>query len=146
MRDDERTAPEGRKNFLRHSGANVPSPGGPRAGARGYILEPLRGCEESVGPSAPWYRGEGIRSLLVLVFVLPPRFNAAMNHARPSAGSPASARAAYDALIKELREISLLGSVGSVLGWDERTQLPAKGAGLRADQASMLARMVHERI
>ena len=68
-----------------------------------------------------------------------------MNHVRPSASSPTSAQAAYDALVKELREIGLLGSVGSVIGWDERTQLPPKGAGLRADQASLLARMVHER-
>jgi carboxypeptidase Taq len=68
-----------------------------------------------------------------------------MNHVRPSVGSPASAQAAYEALVKELREIGLLGSVGSLTAWDERTQLPPKGAGLRADQASLLARMVHER-
>ncbi|HSU66683.1 MAG TPA: hypothetical protein VLJ39_07415, partial [Tepidisphaeraceae bacterium] len=51
----------------------------------------------------------------------------------------------YDALVRELREISLLGSVASVLGWDERTQMPPKGADHRAAQASLLARMVHER-
>jgi carboxypeptidase Taq len=52
---------------------------------------------------------------------------------------------AYDSLIKELREIALLGSIGSVLGWDERTQLPPKGAGHRSAQSSLLARMIHER-
>jgi carboxypeptidase Taq len=51
----------------------------------------------------------------------------------------------YQSLIAELRDISLLGSVGSVLGWDERTQLPAKGTDLRARQLSMLAGMVHGR-
>jgi carboxypeptidase Taq len=57
----------------------------------------------------------------------------------------ADAQQSYDALIRELREISLLGSVGSVLGWDERTQLPPQGAEHRAAQSSLLARMVHER-
>lgn len=52
---------------------------------------------------------------------------------------------AYDNLIKELREISLLGSVAGVLGWDERTQMPPKGAEHRAAQSSLLARMIHER-
>ncbi len=51
----------------------------------------------------------------------------------------------YQSLIAELRDISLLSSVSSVLGWDERTQLPARGTELRAQQSSMLARMIHER-
>lgn len=50
----------------------------------------------------------------------------------------------YQTLIRELREIALLGSVNSVLGWDERTQMPEKGAEHRAAQSSLLARMVHE--
>ncbi|HXE55933.1 MAG TPA: carboxypeptidase M32 [Tepidisphaeraceae bacterium] len=57
----------------------------------------------------------------------------------------ADAKQAYEQLVKELREISLLGSVGSVLGWDERTQLPPKGTDYRAAQSSLLARMVHQR-
>jgi carboxypeptidase Taq len=57
----------------------------------------------------------------------------------------AAAQQSYDALIRELREISLLGSVGSVLGWDERTQMPPAGAEHRAAQSSLLARMIHER-
>ena len=36
-------------------------------------------------------------------------------------------RKAYESLIKELQETSVLASVGSVLGWDERTQLPPRG-------------------
>src|SRR5439155_1254744 len=46
--------------------------------------------------------------------------------------------------VTTLREISLLGSVCSALGWDERTMLPAKGTGHRAEQLSLLARMVHQ--
>jgi carboxypeptidase Taq len=52
---------------------------------------------------------------------------------------------AYRALIAELREIALLGSVRAVLEWDERTQLPPKGTEHRAAQTSLLARMTHER-
>ncbi|HEY8667015.1 MAG TPA: carboxypeptidase M32 [Tepidisphaeraceae bacterium] len=48
-------------------------------------------------------------------------------------------------LIKELREISLLSSVSSLLHWDEQTQLPPRGSEHRADQISLLARMSHER-
>jgi len=52
---------------------------------------------------------------------------------------------AHAQLTAELREIALLGSIGSVLGWDERTQLPAKGTDHRAAQATLLARLVHDR-
>lgn len=56
-----------------------------------------------------------------------------------------AAQQSYEKLIGELREISLLGSVASVLGWDERTQLPAKGTDHRANQLSLLAGMTHRR-
>jgi carboxypeptidase Taq len=56
-----------------------------------------------------------------------------------------SSENAYRLLLAELREISLLGSVASVLGWDERTQLPPKGAALRGDQLSVMAALVHQR-
>lgn len=62
------------------------------------------------------------------------RLNDAMNDAAQ----------AYQSLLTELREIALLGSINSVLGWDERTQLPPKGTEHRANQSSLLARMVHE--
>lgn len=51
----------------------------------------------------------------------------------------------YEALVVELRELGLLNSVGAVLGWDERTQMPPQGAEHRAAQSSLLARMIHER-
>ena len=53
---------------------------------------------------------------------------------------------AYELLIQEVREIGLLESVSSVLGWDERVQLPARGAELRADQLSLLATTCHARL
>jgi carboxypeptidase Taq len=52
----------------------------------------------------------------------------------------------YQSLIAELKQIALLGSVSAVLGWDERTYMPGGGAKLRAEQSSMLALMLHQRI
>ena len=45
----------------------------------------------------------------------------------------------YRGFVKTLKEISLLDPPRAILGWDERTQMPSKGAGLRADQASLIA-------
>lgn len=66
------------------------------------------------------------------------------------AGASAGARgvtgaAAYDALMKELRSIATLESVGALVGWDQETYMPANGAGLRAEQRQMLSGMCHER-
>ena len=50
---------------------------------------------------------------------------------------------AYQELIRLYREKCLLDSAGSVLGWDERTYLPAKGSSFRADQMALLAKLSH---
>src|SRR5690606_18144044 len=49
-----------------------------------------------------------------------------------------------DELIRRSREASLLGSCAAVLGWDERTHLPEKGAAHRGEQMALLARMCHQ--
>jgi carboxypeptidase Taq len=51
---------------------------------------------------------------------------------------------AYNELITTLREIGTLSSVAGVLGWDERTYMPPKGAELRSRQSALLARMIHQ--
>ncbi|HEV8379752.1 MAG TPA: hypothetical protein VGP99_12940, partial [Tepidisphaeraceae bacterium] len=51
----------------------------------------------------------------------------------------------YSNLIRTLKEISTLDSAASLLSWDEQTFMPRKGAELRANQASLLARMSHEK-
>ena len=51
----------------------------------------------------------------------------------------------YKELVRTLKEISTLDSAASLLSWDEQTFMPKKGAELRANQASLLARMSHER-
>jgi carboxypeptidase Taq len=50
----------------------------------------------------------------------------------------------YEELIRRVREVSLLNSCSSVLGWDERTQLPRRGSAHRAEQMALLARLAHE--
>lgn len=51
----------------------------------------------------------------------------------------------YSEFASTLREIALLGSCASVLGWDEQTYMPPGGAEHRANQLALLAGMVHER-
>lgn len=53
---------------------------------------------------------------------------------------------AYTALCFRERERATLGSVASLLGWDERTYLPAKGQAFRGDQLAILARLCHEQL
>lgn len=52
---------------------------------------------------------------------------------------------AYAALAQESRSIATLGAVGSLLNWDQETYMPAAGAPLRAEQAGLIASMVHQR-
>src|SRR5437660_1503637 len=55
-------------------------------------------------------------------------------------------QAAYDDLIQRFKETRLLDSIGSVLGWDERTYMPPKGSAHRAEQMALLARLGHEQL
>ena len=54
--------------------------------------------------------------------------------------------ALYDELLAHWRKAILLGSAASLLSWDEQTYLPPGGAPHRAEQLSLLAGMVHERL
>src|SRR5579884_2312154 len=53
-------------------------------------------------------------------------------------------RAAYDELIRRVKEARLLESCGAVLGWDERTYMPREGSAHRGEQMALLARMTHQ--
>lgn len=53
--------------------------------------------------------------------------------------------AVWDRLIEHQRETALLGSIQSLLGWDERTGMPPQAADYRAEQLSYLAGQVHAR-
>ena len=50
---------------------------------------------------------------------------------------------AYDSLCELAREISLINSTGSVLGWDQETYMPDKGLNHRARQLSYLSGRAH---
>ncbi|MBI3828905.1 MAG: carboxypeptidase M32 [Planctomycetes bacterium] len=54
-------------------------------------------------------------------------------------------QAAYDELIKLRKELIVFGSIGSVLGWDQRTYMPAGGSKHRAAQLALVAGMSHEK-
>lgn len=61
------------------------------------------------------------------------------------AAAPVEDSTAYGRLLREARELALLGSAMGVLGWDEQTYMPPGATSLRAQQVSLLARMAHER-
>ena len=52
---------------------------------------------------------------------------------------------AFKQLCDHLRETAQLGSVESLLGWDERTKMPIRGGDYRAEQTALLAGIVHGR-
>jgi carboxypeptidase Taq len=54
-------------------------------------------------------------------------------------------QAAYDELIRRSREVALLSSCETLLGWDELTYLPRGGAEYRSQQMAYLAGLQHER-
>jgi carboxypeptidase Taq len=51
----------------------------------------------------------------------------------------------YDNLCRHARETALLGSIESLLGWDERTMMPTAAGVYRAEQMTLLAGMIHQR-
>jgi carboxypeptidase Taq len=64
----------------------------------------------------------------------------------PAVAPNQTTSAAYAQLTARLREVATLGSVGGLLGWDQETYMPPSGASSRAAQASLLARLAHERL
>ncbi|MBM3995337.1 MAG: carboxypeptidase M32 [Planctomycetes bacterium] len=50
---------------------------------------------------------------------------------------------AYVELIQRFREFRLLESIGALVGWDQHTYMPPKGAGHRAEQMGYLAKTGH---
>ncbi|MBW3572916.1 MAG: carboxypeptidase M32 [Gemmatimonadetes bacterium] len=51
----------------------------------------------------------------------------------------------YAQLLAELREVAVLSSINSTLGWDQEVMMPPAGAGLRGEQAAILSTLIHER-
>ena len=55
------------------------------------------------------------------------------------------ARSTYERLCTHTREVAILNSTQSLLGWDERTKLPPAGGEYRAEQMSYLAGFIHKK-
>ena len=64
---------------------------------------------------------------------------------KPRRSRPATKPSPFDALHRELHEIAVLSSVGAVIGWDQETMMPAKGAAIRAEQREIMSALAHER-
>ena len=56
-----------------------------------------------------------------------------------------SSAAAYESLIKHVRDTHLLGTTGSLLSWDQEVMMPKGGVNYRSEQLALLARLHHER-
>ncbi len=57
----------------------------------------------------------------------------------------AAPAADYDALAAKLKDISALGGINGLLGWDEMVQLPSGAGNARANQKAALAGVLHEK-
>ncbi|MBU0690496.1 carboxypeptidase M32 [bacterium] len=55
-------------------------------------------------------------------------------------------RTAYEALIKEYKAVSTLGSIEGLLHWDLQTMMPRKGAVIRADQMAIISGLAHQKL
>ena len=53
---------------------------------------------------------------------------------------------AYESLLGRLKEIDLIGQIGSLLGWDQEVMMPPSAAPLRAEQLAWISKTAHERL
>jgi carboxypeptidase Taq len=51
-----------------------------------------------------------------------------------------------DFIYKEQKELSTLGGVAALLGWDQMTYMPPLGAVERSEQTSLISRLSHEKV
>src|SRR5215204_2110592 len=52
---------------------------------------------------------------------------------------------AYAELVRRSKELGVLHSCAAVLGWDQQTYMPPKGAALRGEQMAFLAALSHQK-
>jgi Zn-dependent M32 family carboxypeptidase len=50
----------------------------------------------------------------------------------------------FQELLKRVQQVSDLGGAAGLLGWDQRTLMPAKGGSVRAERLATLAGLAHE--
>ena len=52
----------------------------------------------------------------------------------------------YDNFIGRVKELSLIGSLSGIMGWDQETMMPPKGGKLRSEMMAFLSSQAHSRI
>lgn len=58
---------------------------------------------------------------------------------------PSPLESLYERVCQYVRETAILASISEMLGWDERTMMPAAGSPYRAEQITLLSSLVHQR-
>src|SRR5262249_58542315 len=53
---------------------------------------------------------------------------------------------AFDELRSRLAEVTDLARASAILGWDQQTMMPPRGAAGRAEELATLGRAIHERL
>ncbi len=53
---------------------------------------------------------------------------------------------AYRELLERMKDIDLIGQIGSLLSWDKEVLMPPKAAPLRAEQLAWISKTAHERL
>ncbi len=51
-----------------------------------------------------------------------------------------------DFIYKQQKELSVIGGIGALLGWDQMTYMPEKGASERGEQSALLSSLAHKRV
>ena len=51
-----------------------------------------------------------------------------------------------DFIYKQQNELSVIGGIAALIGWDQMTYMPPKGALERSEQSSFISRIAHERV
>ena len=51
-----------------------------------------------------------------------------------------------DFIYKQQKELSTLGGIGALLGWDQMTYMPPKGAMERSEQSALISKLSHEKV
>ncbi|MHA2610646.1 MAG: carboxypeptidase M32 [bacterium JZ-2024 1] len=57
-----------------------------------------------------------------------------------------SAREKYEELRKHFYEVSVLSTIGSLLGWDQRVMMPPGGVKHRAEQIALVEKLIHQKL
>jgi len=58
----------------------------------------------------------------------------------------ADVQGAWTALTEHLRDFEVLGTLDELVGWDQQTMMPPRGAAMRGEQGALISRLAHEMI